>query len=362
MKTAIASAPGKLFLLGEYAVLEGAPALVTAVGQRARAEISVADGETGPEAQDTEQKVARHGRQQLGGQIDQQVKQVQMLTGPEVITESAGQVPLLAAAVSTLEKRGLLTRQILSSRLFRLDTREFHRTGKKLGLGSSAALTAALVAGLLEDTNHWRKMTKSGFLALCLAVHREFQGGLGSGADVAIAVYGGKIAYIPGQLPEQVTLPEKLSLRFIWTGVPAGTTDYITKLYQWREIDSKGYNLHLSRLQSLSEAGLSACKAGNADSFVDIVSEYNLALHELSHQAGMMFYNSVHQRLFKTAVDAGCVYKPSGAGGGDFGLIMSTHEGAIEGLEKVLHRDGFSTSLVECSGGGIEVETGIKNE
>lgn len=40
-----ASAPGKLVLLGEYAVLDGAPALVLAVNRRARAALATTTAE-----------------------------------------------------------------------------------------------------------------------------------------------------------------------------------------------------------------------------------------------------------------------------------------------------------------------------
>ena len=43
MTAIVTSAPGKLFLLGEYAVLEGAPALLTAVDARVRVRIEPAE-------------------------------------------------------------------------------------------------------------------------------------------------------------------------------------------------------------------------------------------------------------------------------------------------------------------------------
>ena len=41
----IASAPGKVILCGEYAVLDGAPAICMAVDRRARVEITEIDGD-----------------------------------------------------------------------------------------------------------------------------------------------------------------------------------------------------------------------------------------------------------------------------------------------------------------------------
>ena len=44
-RTVVASAPGKIVLSGEYAVLAGAPAIVMAVDRRARVAIADVDGD-----------------------------------------------------------------------------------------------------------------------------------------------------------------------------------------------------------------------------------------------------------------------------------------------------------------------------
>jgi len=43
-RAVVASAPGKIVLSGEYAVLDGAPAIVMAVNRRARAALADVDG------------------------------------------------------------------------------------------------------------------------------------------------------------------------------------------------------------------------------------------------------------------------------------------------------------------------------
>lgn len=330
MSTHSASAPGKLFILGDYAVLEGATAILTGVRQRALAEIETL-------SQATESQVV-----------------IQM--GSEKTCLPVEEVSLLVSAIFCLKNKGYWSSDADIHREFRLDTRQFHRLDKKLGLGSSAALTVALVAAMLKEEGHWEGINSEEFLLLCLEVHTHFQSGVGSGADVATAVQGGILAFKTGDLPRPISLPEGLVCQFIWTGIPAGTTDYIKKLYKWRETEEKAYNWHFDRLIHLSNQGLRACEDQNAASLVDILGAYSLALKALSEETGLMFYNAAHQMLYELATRGGCVYKPSGAGGGDFGLIVSTSAQSVADVAESLEQKGYMTSLVEFSDTGVQIE------
>ena len=141
--TVVATAPGKVVLSGEYAVLDGAPAICMAVDRRATATVG--------DSPDGRCRVATPGREFSNGEKFRIVEAV------------CGSRPEL-----TIE----------------LDTRAFAEDGTKLGIGSSAALTAALVAALGGD-----------YYADALAAHRRLQGGSGSGVDVAASVHGGLIEY-----------------------------------------------------------------------------------------------------------------------------------------------------------------------
>ena len=74
---------------------------------------------------------------------------------------------------------------------FRLDTSSYidAQSGKKLGLGSSAAIIVALVAAIknCDDPEKIKLLTHK--------AHKQLQGGLGSGADVATSLFGGLIKY-----------------------------------------------------------------------------------------------------------------------------------------------------------------------
>src|SRR5262245_2351577 len=141
-------APGKVLLLGEYAVLEGRAAICAAVDRYARAR--VAPGPLRVEAKN------------LG-----------------IAWEGAGEPPpALAAACALLSARG-------ASAQVEIDTSEFSQGEVKLGLGSSAAALAALAAALAPD------LSPKDRFHLAEDAHRAAQGGIGSGVDVAASTYGG---------------------------------------------------------------------------------------------------------------------------------------------------------------------------
>lgn len=325
-----ASAPGKLFILGDYAVLEGYPALLTSVQQRASVDIQVAG--------------------------EQQSIEILVNMGAGFVQHQLADTPLLNAAMTCLEAQGFGMSSLQRKGQFRLDTAAFHQGDHKLGLGSSAALSVALVAAMLEAEGYWRDLTHAQALSLCLKVHEHFQGGLGSGADVATAFAGGVVGFTRGEMPVKMTLPPGLICQFVWSGVPAGTTDYVKRLNAWRDTHKTAYNRHLQRLGQLSEAGQKACRKGDAVGLKESVQECGDALKALSLESGLMFYTDTHQYLARVAEREGCVYKPSGAGGGDFGLIVSESEKQMEALVTRLEVKGYPATLVKFPGHGVKVD------
>lgn len=174
----IATAPGKLILSGEYAVLDGAPALVIAVNRRA---------------------VARRGRGEPS--------------------------PFLDAVADELTQRGLpAPRDIV------VDSTALYDATTKLGLGSSAAVTVAATALSLgtADPSH--------VLPIALAAHASAQGlrgARGSGADVAAASHGGAIIFTAGSV-EPVRWPPSLRLLPFFTGRAADTATLVAAVQRAR--------------------------------------------------------------------------------------------------------------------------------
>ncbi|NIV71676.1 hypothetical protein GWN26_03845, partial [Candidatus Saccharibacteria bacterium] len=218
-----ARAPGKLILLGEYAVLEGAPAIVAAINRAANVGIHPsADHHFRVEAPTLNFSpllfsVDKSGKITLSEDVAAEIRQ--KLKFFKVTFETVGQE--LIKYNHTLSPVDIL-----------LDTSEFFLKHRqiKLGFGSSAALTIALLAALqgyykkrvVTADNRWL------FFKFAMQIHRTAQGNVGSGVDVAASAFGGILQYqltnVEDESPASINrlaLPENLYTLFIWTGKSA---------------------------------------------------------------------------------------------------------------------------------------------
>jgi phosphomevalonate kinase len=83
-----------------------------------------------------------------------------------------------------------------------IDSEElFGPSGDKTGLGSSAAVTIALVA-LLRASDEGGLPPANTLFRLCVDAHRFAQGGKGSGYDVAASLFGGVGIFTGGSVPQ----------------------------------------------------------------------------------------------------------------------------------------------------------------
>ena len=182
------SAPGKLVLLGEYAVLFGHPAVVAAVDRRARVVLETADGDTcavtAPGISD----------RPTGFDWDRGIG----FRWSDPHDEAAARLVLVERLLGALVDAGLADPDGLPAVAMTLDTREFFAEGSgrqgKLGLGSSAALTVAITEAFRLWGGGARDEGQAD-LATLLELHRDFQGGRGSGVDLAASTTGGVLEY-----------------------------------------------------------------------------------------------------------------------------------------------------------------------
>lgn len=343
-----ASAPGKLVLVGEYAVLSGAPAIVTAVDVRARVKVIAIPG--------TESTFfdAVSGRA-FYFVIDDG-------TGLRWVGERpAATGTILEAVISSCSEHSILFHDGPSFRVS-MNTDDFftHIGGRwtKLGVGSSSAALVALVGALVDELN--LTMTQEELLAVCHSAHRRFQSGSGSGADVATAVYGGVVAVRRGAEQETINAtpcdwPADLLALPIWSGVSASTPELLVRFEQFQNANPDDYRRHLRHLKALSEQ---ACVAWTEQSVIDVLNAlagYDDALRAFDIDAQIGISSEPHDRIRQLVEQHGAVYKTSGAGGGDFGLALTDSTKVLDAVRGSCRDGGFEILDKPFPAGGLVV-------
>jgi phosphomevalonate kinase len=311
-----ARAPGKLFLLGEYAVLGGAPALVAAVDRHVVATVSPAASGVTVESTDGGSGRMDPTRDPLPG-------------------GDAGTVAALVRVTGA------------SNVHVRIDSRALLVGERKLGLGRSAAGLVAVAAALDPAA------TRDQILGRALAANRVLQGGRGSGADVAAAVHGGVVEARrdgEGLAVTTRTLPAGLRLVAGWTGTSAPTTPLLERFADG------GASPVLAELHALAAAGADAVARGDAGALCELVDRYADALARLGQERGLPIVTRELAALVAAAREVGVVAKPSGAGAGDCGIALVRSESEAAAVRAAWRAAGIVPLDVAIAADGVTRE------
>lgn len=294
-----ARAPGKVVISGAYAVLEGAPAIVSAVSRYVLA--------------DTERAAE--------------------LVTPEV-RAALGELPAPWFDASALRgPRG------------------------KLGLGSSAAILVASLAALALAAGG--RADDPTLLERALAAHRAAQGG-GSGVDVAASVRGGTLIARrseQGLVTEQVRLPRGLVWEVWAGGQPASTADFVRSVAALAERDEPRFTERMAALVRHAEGAARAVRDGDASGLLSHLSGQRRGLAGLGQAAGIPIVTPELEELASLAEREGAVVIPSGAGGGDVALFVARARPSAS-LSALRERLGHERLELELEARGVHAWDG----
>lgn len=321
-----ASAPGKLLLCGEYAVLSGAAAICMAVDRRAT--VTITAGET------DHHTVTSPGITNVTGRFRSRDGVCEWLAGESEF--SLVDAVWRTAGVDSDEPLAIV-----------LDTSAFldQQSGVKIGVGSSAALTVALAGALCTATPAGADPT-----SIAIAAHRRFQEGLGSGADVACCASGGLIEYrMTGAAVHALAWPDGLVHTLLWSGVASSTGAKLRRLEQLDVGPSR------AALADAAERTLRAWRAGAVDDILHACREFTQTLQAFSVDHALGIFDAGHAELAAAAAGAGLVYKPCGAGGGDVGLVLGDDAAAVAGFTRVAEAQGFCRLNLHVDPHGLQV-------
>ena len=317
------TAPGKLFLAGEYAVLEGHPGLILTVGVRATAR-AMPGGWTW---------ISGNGRQYgFTPSRSEGLRWADVRPADGRLVQS-----LMGQLAAELES---------SAQPLRLSVQTHEFTGQgpsgpaKFGLGSSAAAMVALCAVVMEGVRG-AAADPAEVESIAAAAHADFQGGRGSGADISASVSGGFVEYrrLDGNgTAEPLTWPEGLGLVPVWTGVSANTVPRVARF-----LSAGPDSLALREDLGASARNASECfRLGETAACRDAIANYSQRLRELDQLLGLDIWSPVHTAVAQALAAQEAVYKPSGAGGGDCGLVLVAAN-QVGQVRQTLNQAGFAT-------------------
>ena len=280
------SAPGKLFLGGEYAVLNGAQAVVTAVDRRVRAVTSDQREHQSPILKVVSEHVARFLENECA--------------------KSISLPPIQARSHS------------------------FQIGGQKIGLGSSAAVSAAATGLLFELVGLSVEDNRRNILEQAIVAHTAAQGGRGSGADVAAAVQGGTLIFSMDGTVERVYL-DTVHLVPVWSGKSASTRELIKKIDAFRDSDRSGHRDCFDELEKQAAQLAEAFRQKDPLKIIDATKLYGKSMDRLGRASGAPIVTKKHALVANLASSLGGSAKPSGAGGGDAAVaVFNDREAAAQ--------------------------------
>ncbi|MFO7762499.1 MAG: hypothetical protein R6V61_02065 [Wenzhouxiangellaceae bacterium] len=322
------TAPGKLLLIGEYAVLDGANALVMAVDRRARVVVAPAAERSG-----------RLNAPQLGIHREPMMIADGVLRCPGRPQADLGLTArMIPGIVRSLDREP----EEITSLDLEIDSGElFESSGTrpvKLGLGSSAAVSAALALALEAWFEAgWRAPQPGRLLHRWLPVYRSALGGTASGADLAASFCGGlsEFRIAGGQAGcRALEWPEGLYWRAVWVGHAARTTDFVGAYERWKHAEPEAAKEIGAGLGQVAQRAVAACS--DAAVLVEACAEYAELLVALGDAMDLQVMSAPHRRLAGLGRDCGVVYKSCGAGGGDLGIALATDPERLGAFEKGL--------------------------
>jgi len=321
-----ASAPGKLFVLGEYAVTAGEPAIVCATERRLECRI---------------RKTTGAGRLRIRRSNGETFDWSDNLSSVDDVPQ-----PFRFAVAATEVGRHTAALKGIDLEILPGDTLD--QGSPKVGLGGSAAVTAAILAGLAAIPGAEALKDPLRRSQLGIQAHRLAQRG-GSGADVAAITFGGLVSVAGvGTAPAPRTISEACqttspSLSVAPLQLPPGTHLMATatgraarsgpRATRFREalagrgpLGEGGAQALQEWTRAMSEATTSFCHACNkadGSGAQAAVSRGGILFRRLPALSGLPVWSPELRRLQAAGREEPRIaIKPSGAGGGDCAIVF----------------------------------------
>jgi mevalonate kinase len=300
-----ASAPGKIILFGEHAVVYGRPALAVPVTQ-VHADVEVSDSS------------------RAGIWID----------APDInVHAELNTLPSDHPIAAVIHNFLFLWR---ISQFPSLDIKITSTIPVAAGLGSGAAVTVALLRALSSHLGH--PMTDEEVNAFAYEIEKLHHG-TPSGIDNTVVTYAGPVYFIKAQPVETFRVGQPFTIVIGDTGISAPTKESVADVRRLWINDKSRWETIFDKIGEISFTARRAIEAGKSEMLGELMNENHALLQKMTVSSPEL------DRLVETARDAGATgAKLSGGGRGGNMIALVEPEGS-EAVASALMSAGAKRTL-----------------
>jgi phosphomevalonate kinase len=250
-------------------------------------------------------------------------------------------------------------------------------TGKKYGLGSSAAIVVGVISAILAFHGQSMEHEQLKLYKLSCIAHLKSQGN-GSGADIAASVYGGWICYYrydvawlnhklydqntsigslihipwPNLCIQKLVLPENIKFMAGWTKHAAKTSPLVDQIEAFQRERPKQYGVFLEESKAAVEEFIKSCELRQEAGIFHAIQKNRTTLQYLSDISGAQLETKEIRSLCHIADQYGRS-KFSGAGGGDCGIAFLMKGDEMKALKQEWEQAGIMPLDLQSSEYGV---------
>lgn len=338
-------APGKLYLAGEYAVVNpGHKALVIAVDRFISAEL-------------TESKVK--------GSV-KSYSNIKMIFSRNdegiVVEQNDDRFDYIFSAISTVEKFLQEKGYKLSYYDIKVKSELESEDGIKYGLGSSAAVVVAVIKAILKFYGYdysLMELFKLSSLSSILIKHETSCG------DIAAAVYTGIIKYTSfsrleildrfnkenivdliesswGELSvEKLEINNNFDILIGWTKSPASSVNLVSNSIKNKNKNVEFFERFLYESDECVDKISQAYEESDFETIMHYIAKNRQLLNEYANEYGIEIEKLKLKKLIEISNELGLASKTSGAGGGDCGIAITNNKNIHSKIENEWHKEGI---------------------
>lgn len=343
----VAHAFGKLFILGEYAVVEpGEPAIVVGVNRGITASLTRREHTVGGTVHDL-----NYGPDPVAWQplIDDDAGHAHTV-GVEFLGRDADHA---TTALGVVEEWRAVHGLAPLGYDIEISSELQDEIGTKYGLGSSGAVTVALIMVAGEAYGLQLSLEQVFRLAMLATIDRS---PAASGGDLAASIWGGWLRYCAPDRQRLAAVrrtlglkaamqdtaawgsfeasplpaPSHVQLAVGWTQSPASTDDLVSTLQP--RVDETFLASNRRVVESFVQALTHPNQPGGQAQAPEAIAQGGKLLQTLSEAGERSVLTPKLQKLIESAVACGAQAKPSGAGGGDCGIVLAPHDLQLDAM------------------------------